>query len=204
MTATTTAPWRALITGGDPNAPIAPPADEAFVQYVDERGEPFDWDPELAEEGEQPPATRELHFLPAPELEAVANELIAELHEFRHLRVRRLLCRWKREGGRANGRARLTGSQKLSGLLADTTGAQWLVWVAADHLGAGTLTAWQFEALVYHELMHIRAGDGVRDHDFVGFIGELERYGMWRLDLQAAGEALRQLTMFESLERVVR
>lgn len=201
MTATLTTPWRGLITGGDPNATIAPPADEAFVQYLDEHGEPFNWDPDLAEEGEQEPEKRELAFLPAPELEAVANELIGELDEFLHLRMVRIVYRWKRDGLRVGGRARLSGNQKLSGLVADTLGARFLVWVAANHLTSASVTAWQFEALVYHELMHIRSGDGARDHDFAGFVTELQRYGMWRLDLRSAGEALRQLTMFESVVR---
>lgn len=197
MTATTDT-RRTLVTGGDPYEVIEVPEDVDFQRYIDpETREPIEFDPEDAEEDDELPIAIDTDFLHAPQLETIGQALIDELPEFRLLKFVRIEYRWKRHGGKTNGRAKLGACQKLSGILRDTLEAQNLIWAAADHLRVREFTAWELEALVYHELCH--AGEKLRSHDFEGFGAEIVRYGTWRIDLQVADAAIRQshqLTLF--------
>lgn len=186
---------RTLITGGDPYEPVEVPEPTAFVRYIDPvTKEPVEWNPDDADEEEDEPLAIEVEYLPAPSVEEIAKDLIAELPEFRHLADVTIEYRWRAKGGKVGGQARLTQCQKLTGFARDTIGAHYLIWVAADYLRAREHVAWELEALVYHELCH--AGYvRLRPHEFEGFTGEVTRYGLWRHELQRAHRAFQQMQM---------
>jgi hypothetical protein len=195
MTATaapTTA--RRLITGNNPDAPAGPPTEEAFVPpawlHADPRRSPDDDDAPHDD------------YLAAPDVQHVAEVLIAKHHRFKHLRDVRIDYRWKRRGGSAAGKATLGKCVKVSGLVRHYTDATWIIWLAADH--ALALDAYQLEALIFHELLHAETDEEgekpiVRPHDFEGFACEIEEYGLWSQAAQQIAPAFRQarLPLFE-------
>lgn len=208
MTATAT-PFtipRRLLTGGDPSRIVDVSDALAFVEYLDEQGQPFDWDPELAEEGEAEPPKRVLEYLPAPELERLGTDLLRECGEF-HLSARlfQIAWLWRREGGKHDGHAALSGVARVRGRLYDLLGADLLVWLAADHLRAPLLgvSAWTIEVLLHERLCCVavtKTGQPrIRRPIVETFPVHAERYGAYSAELQALMRALetsQQLTLF--------
>lgn len=198
MTATaapTTA--RRLVTGGNPDAPAGPPTEEDFV--------PRAWLDADARRTPEDDAAPHDDYRPAPDVQHVAETLIAKHHRFRHLRDVRLDYRWKRRGGATAGKATLGKCVKVSGLVKDYTDATWIVWLAADH--ALALDAYQLEALIFHELLHAETDEEgekpiVRPHDAECFVAEIEHYGLWMTDLVRVGQAARsvQMPLFEEAD----
>lgn len=176
----TTTP-RVLVTGDDPEARYPAPQDADFE--TSER--PGDW-------------------LFAGDIERIALALIEHRERFAFLvgnQAPTLLFRWKRSGGEAGGRITLGTCKKTSGLLAYETGADFVIWLAADHCRDYGLTNWQVEALVFHELCHItrdlKTGKwGTIGHDAELFVAELHEYGAWTSELRAVARAARQLELF--------
>jgi hypothetical protein len=134
-------------------------------------------------------------------LAATATELI-ERHpgKFGFLRNIGVKFLWKRNGGRSQGRARVGQCARTSGLAKHYSGAEFVVWLAADttrDLGFGPR---ELEAALFHELSHIDYDDEadkpvVRAHDVEMFLDELAEYGTWRADLRRAHHAFEQLPL---------
>jgi hypothetical protein len=102
---------------------------------------------------------------------------------------------WKRKGGKAMGMCvRVGGTAK-----AFAPGTDFLIWLAADHCRETRLSAYQIEALTFHELLHValspKGKPALRKHDWEGFRREIVEYGMWLPDVQAIGEAFQQLRL---------
>jgi len=74
-----------------------------------------------------------------------------------------------------------------------------LVWVAADWLRELKASYRFLEAVLYHELCHLKFDlkDGLFlvGHDFEGFVAEYKEYGAWRADLKDLNENLKQLKL---------
>lgn len=181
---TITAPARSLVTGGDPDASYNVPREDRFKSRP----------------GRRKP---DLDFIDAPDIAETAAALI-ERHgsRFGHLRGQfalRVAYRWKRAGGVGGGKATLGKCVKASGLLLAETGTDFYIWLGADHCEYFSLTAYQVEALVFHELLHTGDDDArkakIRPHQFEGFIPELEVYGAWSTDLDLVGRAMQQLRL---------
>lgn len=148
-------------------------------------------------------------FLKAPELQQIAEHLIATCGELDHLDGAPIRYRWKRKGGKSNGADVHGKCTRMSGALRHFSGAEFLIWIAADHVREAGYTNLQLEALMFHELLHIelRVNDDetspdygeerlvIRAHDAEVFLGELQRYGAWRSDHQALQEQYRQLSI---------
>lgn len=142
-------------------------------------------------------------FLPAPDLEAIAADLIQTCPELAHLADLTLVYLWKRKGGQSQGKVNFGFCQKASGLVKFFSEATWIIWLAADHVNAYEMTRRQVEALLHHELLH--AGEEVDEegkkkpvvagHDFDGFSHNVERYGLWNQDLRVARRAFEQLPL---------
>lgn len=181
MSTTTIATERAgevrLATGGDPDKRVLPPRKDEFA--ADE-------------------------FVPDDRLE----EIVAALRPLVGVPDDpAIVVRWKEKGGESNGKATLGKCVKLSGHARHFAGADYLVWVAADHVRVSAFSARQLEALLWHELEHVlveydeKTGDPaykVVGHDCEMFRSEVERYGLWRFDLEAAADAfaaVRQLPL---------
>lgn len=139
-------------------------------------------------------------FLEDPRLDEVGEGVRAARHLPREPRV---IYRWKKKGGTTQGMLKMAFCQKLSGAAKHLGDADYLVWVAADHLRSEGYTAGQVEALLYHELLHIRVEEdeegeitfGVRHHDVEFFFEEYRDYGAWKVELERAEHAMRQLGM---------
>jgi hypothetical protein len=103
--------------------------------------------------------------------------------------------RWKRKGGKALGMCVLVGGTTK----AFVPGMDILIWLAADNCRKHRLSAYQIEALVFHEMSHVaRKPSGkpcLVKHDWEGFAAEVCEYGLWLPDVQRMGEAFAQLRL---------
>lgn len=189
----------------------------AAVRYIQKQGgqdlegyEPYPWPPEgLFDDPDDPSGWRD--FLPAPDLEAIARELIDEDEALGHLVQYRVVYLWKRKGGQKAGQAVMGKCTKASGPAKHFADATWVIWLAADWAKAYELTRQQVEAALHHELTHagekeieVTRPDGetdtkvvpaIRGHDAEMFRSEVERYGLWRLPLRTVAPAFRQLSL---------
>lgn len=170
---------RALVTGGDPDVRAKLPGPAAFT---DAAGDLTD-------------------YAPAPDVERIANLLIArcrDLHFLRDVRVRFL---WRRKAQNKNGKMVLGTCQKLSGLPQYALGGgDFLIVLNRENCGLAGLTAWQIEALVYHEMNHIAPPDeddpestvALVGHDVEEFRAVIDRYGLWKTDLREVAPSFVQ------------
>jgi hypothetical protein len=148
-------------------------------------------------------------FVKAPELATIGAALVKRYPEFGFLADARIEYRWKRKGGRSQGRDTYGKCVKTSGALRHFARCDFLIWVAADHVRESAWTNVQLEALLYHELCHCNCeidddeksptyGEmrlTVRGHDDEVFLDELRRYGAWKSSRQRAGEAYAQVRL---------
>ena len=167
-----------LVTGGDPNDVYPVPRHD---QFVDDFGEPID-------------------YLHGGDIEEIANALIAtEAPELRHASHARIRYLWRRQGGGSHGRVVLGRCHRASGMLRYWADCDFVISLSADHLRDMQATAYQVEALVYHELLHITTDMygrlTLRGHDWEGFVLEILRYGLWKADLEQIGDAVQQLRL---------
>jgi hypothetical protein len=134
-------------------------------------------------------------------LVATATDLI-ERHsgKFGFLRNIEVAYLWKRNGGRSQGKARLGYCAKASGLAKHYSGAEFVIWLAADTCRDYGMGPRELEAALFHEMSHSDYDDeadkpAVRCHDFEGFGDELAEYGLWTADLRRARHAFEQLPL---------
>lgn len=140
-----------------------------------------------------------MDFIDALDLDDLAREVIRKHPILDWLRERELLFLWKRVGGKSHGRARVAHCVKPTGLLRRATGADFVIWLAADTLREAMYTVGQVEALLYHELRHCDQDENgklsIAGHDFEGFASELAEYGAWNPDLENIVDIARQLPL---------
>lgn len=154
-------------------------------------------------------------FMEAPDLEEIGAALIATCDEFERIRWAmqetelKILYRWRKKAAKQADRYKAGTLQKAGGLVKHLADSEYIVQIAADaNRGA---TNWHMEALVYHELKHIKievkligskedavpAPDPkVRAHDLEMFLSEVDRYGLWRSDLERALATFQQAPLF--------
>lgn len=142
----------------------------------------------------QPPSDEEWErlggaFAEASTVAEIAGALLGRHGDrFGALRDLEISYLWKREGGKAGGKPTLGACVKTSGLALYFGRADFVIWLAADHCQAAGLSAWQYEALVYHQLAHAgvdkKGKPTLYPHDFEGFRAELDQYGAWSQDLE--------------------
>lgn len=171
---------RRLLAGGDPDAAATLPPERRFR---DKGGYRID-------------------FCRAPEVEDLAERLIHHYPEFAHLRHLRIAYLWRRKKQAKGGKLVLGTCSSLSGIPQAFLEADWAVTIGAESCREAKLTAYQMEALIFHELSHIAPPDEEADeaaeptlvgHDLEMFNAEVTRYGLWRQDLDVAAETFRQL-----------
>lgn len=140
-------------------------------------------------------------FLEAPDLELLADELIERHTTLGHLRALTVHFRWKAKGGKSKGAAVYGKCTKPSGLLADYSGADFIIWLAADYVRDARFTQRQIEALLFHELLHTHTDSETGEpitlaHDFEGFRKEVEEYGWWSQPLLELRNTSMQLKLW--------
>lgn len=146
-------------------------------------------------------------FIDAPEIARIAAELIATWPEFGGFDELEIKYVWQRKGTVKNGKATLGKCTKVSGLAEFFGECQYVIAIAADHCRAYDVDREKMTALVYHELCHIlvdedeETGDpilGIRGHDVEMFLSEIDRYGLWTADLEAAAKSFEQWSLFNA------
>lgn len=146
-------------------------------------------------------------FRHAPELQAVAEALIAALPEFADLAANPPMINyvWRQKAKKTKGKTVLGFCGKLAGLTRYYGRCDWTVEVAADACREMRVTNFQIEALLFHELNHIEVVEDeetgevsykVRGEDAYAFVTEIKRYGAWRGDLDAVADAWDQAPLF--------
>lgn len=136
-------------------------------------------------------------FMPCEAFESLAADLIGRYDELQFLSDYTLRFLWKRNGGKRSGRPILGKCVAPAGLLRFCSGADWIVWFAADYVRSGDFNAGQVEALFYHELLHCALTDDekrkpiTRSHDLEIFNKEIERYGLWMDDLRESAKVMQ-------------
>lgn len=147
-------------------------------------------------------------FIPASELQALGQVLMQRYPDtLGHLVDLDIAYLWKKSGGKRGGKGVFGKTLKRSGLVSAFTTADFIVWLAADHVAAAEYTERQIEHLLKHELTHIGYEDddetGDRkyvlvSHDleiFLSDIREMEE-DSWDVLLHEAAAAFKQVGMF--------
>lgn len=148
-------------------------------------------------------------------LEKIVQELANEYGHKTAQNCTIVVC-WKDKGGKTKGQPTLgkcivpTGRERY--LLREAHDADVLIWVAADHCRALGLTHHQMRALLWHELLHLSETEEPEDaddaweadlttvpHDVEAFYSELEHFGAWRESLGGLVNAVRQMTLEETV-----
>lgn len=200
---------------GKASTPAASPATSATRQRSKQLAPPPSGAPQRAPDDVYPtPADErfeERDYMSAPDLSEIAKALVkADRAQFDHFKGLHVVYLWRRKGGSTGGRLTLGKCQKPTGLLAYFAGADFVVWLAADHHRdrvagerAGA-SRFEVEAALFHEMLHVGIetdDDGnVRNvivpHDFTAFNAEVTRYGAWKGDLRAADQSFRQMPLW--------
>lgn len=133
-------------------------------------------------------------FLPAPQIEAIAHELIGRFEEFSFLLKFNVNYYWKKSGGRTGGKRTYGKLIVPSGLLRTETETNFILWLAADNCRA-RFTRLQMEACVFHYLKHAtrteKGAPALRKPDWEGYAREVEEYGAWRPDMEPIAQAFK-------------
>ena len=180
---------RELVTGGDPDAPFPIPDESMFF---DQRTRGF------------------VDFIADESLDRIGRALISRKLAFLDDGEFTIEFRWKRRGGVSKGNAFLGNCVRLSGAARHYAGVHMLVYLAADHLGSWNYTAWQVEALIYHELLKIDRQEkwskpdkttgknyklptvySVLGPEFSGFYQEIREYGLWQTQLAQLADVMQ-------------
>lgn len=146
-------------------------------------------------------------FISAVDLTDLYEQIVSEHSTLDHLNQLEVAILWKKSGGKKGGHPVFGKTQKRSGLVSAFTSADFIVWLAADHVLEAEYTDRQITALLHHELMHISyedpadGTDGARKyvlvgHDYELFAEELRIYGAWEEMLKEAAAAFKQAPMF--------
>lgn len=129
-------------------------------------------------------------FLADPALDALFMDVVSAYDALWHIEQHgiRVALRWKKKGGKSQGKPVLAKCQKPSGLLKHFAGVDFVIWLAADNIEAESWSTVQIGKLMYHEARHIGWDEGDDDHDphpvMVGhhielFLGEIADTGAW-------------------------
>jgi len=151
-------------------------------------------------------------FMQSEALCELAAEIIEKYEELAFVGEYSYEVVWKRTGGQKGRKAVLGKCTVPTGLTRFYSNEDWVIWIAADHARDCQLNARQIEALLYHELLHCSLGDepvadpkpSVVGHDIECFLREVEEYGLWMPDLQAAAPVFGRQLAFDPLTGEVR
>jgi hypothetical protein len=141
-------------------------------------------------------------FLAADDLADIGRALVADREDFEHLREAIIAYRWRKKGGASRGRPVYGAAVRSGGLLGHFSGADFVIWLAADACRQKSLDEPAVVALVKHQLSHIQPGpeDGrliLTHHDFEGFYNELEAGAAVQPWLRPAIHYAQQLPLVE-------
>jgi hypothetical protein len=141
----------------------------------------------------------DLEFINADHLQPLAEWLVERSPELAHIEQFTVEFLWKRKASKSGTTLTAGKCIKTSGPLKTYSGADFVIWLAADVFGATSQHI--LAAALYHELSHItetidkddEIKPSVRSHEWEGFVSEIQRFGLWRGALERVGEAVTQL-----------
>lgn len=149
-------------------------------------------------------------FITSQDIGGLAKTLIARHPQLAYLEGARVIYVWKRRGGKSGGNRTLGKCQKPAGLLRHFSGADYVVWIAADHARDLGFAPREIEAVTFHELLHTewieededtgKGHFGLCGHDFEGFVAELDAYGPWQANLREMHAHVARLPLLEAIE----
>ncbi len=140
----------------------------------------------------------------AEDLQEIGHALIerGKLRDFPQEPMPEILYLWKSKGGKSAQKGTFGKYVKLSGLpFFLSREADFVVWLAADHVKDANYTRYQVEALLYHELLHVDAnfdednefkGFTTKSHDLEVFKDEVSDYGFWENDITSFARVVQQ------------
>jgi hypothetical protein len=137
-------------------------------------------------------------FAGAANLMEIGATLIGTLPELRFLEDSQIGYLWKKKGATRSGKPVMGEIKRVPPREGFYSELEWIVIIHAPHVTM--LTNRQLEAEVYHELSHLMWDDEnenirLRGHDLEMFREEVDRYGLWTPDLEAARETFSQVAI---------
>lgn len=136
-------------------------------------------------------------FLFENDLAAMGGDLINGKASLAHLKGFEIHYRWKRKGGEASGRKTFGKLTKPSGMLRDYSGADFIVWLAADHCQG--MSKHEVEAALFAQLCYAGKDDEgnrtITPPDLHTHIAVIREYGLVNSELRAAAKAMKQLSL---------
>lgn len=161
------------------------------------------WAAELAVERFIPPTNWKdgEEWRPADDISDIVQRIIKAFPgKFDHLTSLRIASMWKRNGRTKSGRAILGKAQVTRGLtLHFFDGAEFWLWIAADHVMEQSFSHTHLEALVFSLLLSMVSDEEgkltISAPDFTGFIAEVQEYGIWRPELKDGAKAFESVTL---------
>lgn len=180
----TEAKTRKLVTGGDPDKRFPIPIEGQF-------------------DGRE--------FMDAPELQAIGDALIEHADELGDLDAHPPMIRymWRAKAKKSKGATMFGNCTKVAGFVKHFGQTDWILEIAADVLRDLKATAFQVEALIFHELKHISVKvdeDGNASYSYVreeyqAFGDEILRYGAWHGEMEKVASAFAQAPLFAGTTR---
>lgn len=137
-------------------------------------------------------------FARAANLVEIGATLIGTLPELQFLQDTEIGYVWKKKGPIRSGKMIMAEVKKVGAREAFYSELEFVVILYAPHVAM--LTNRQLEAAIYHELSHLMWDEEnenvrLRGHDLEMFRDEVNRYGLWTPDLEAAKDTFAQLTL---------
>lgn len=149
------------------------------------------------------PPDFEAAYLFADSLRAMAEKLIGQHGvKFSHLTPLKVDYLWRRKGGKRRGKPNLSDCGRPSGMLAFYSKADFVVWIAANHVRELGLSPQQVEARLFRELLRCGVDADTQEpmvypFDFEGFGAELAHYGAYSADLYRLVETAQEVALFD-------
>lgn len=150
-------------------------------------------------------------FKDAPEIGEVAEVLIASAHELGDLEAYPPMIRymWRAKAKKSKGATMFGNCAKVAGLAKYFGRTEWVLEIAADLLRDMKATNFQVEALLFHELKHIKVtvdDDGNPTYAYVreeysAFADEIKRYGAWHSEIEHVADSFAQAPLFQEVDR---
>jgi hypothetical protein len=147
-------------------------------------------------------------LMTAPGLKAIGNRLIDSEESFGHLRGIEIRYFWRRRGGTQGGNPRYGKIKRPSVYESHFTGGTvvYLAELAADHIREAKFTPEQIEACLFSQLC--KTDVDPEDHDayrligpdFVGFVREIDRFGLWHPGHRELGAHIKQGNLLDQLD----
>lgn len=172
---------------------------------------------EGAEEAEGPPepkfkiptdedfaAQKERDYIFDFELEEAGRKMIAAYPELTHLDELRLRFAWKRRGGTSQGKPNLGGLVRGNALLRALGETDYVFWLAADNCRQWLIETEHRDAALYHQMCHASIDEFGKPenkaHEVEMFTSEVQRFGLWSIDLKRAARDMVPVFEQASLE----